>query len=69
MKHTASAAYTHVFALQPFDFLNHDVLQDLVVEDLSQLQTVLCKIWNKTRQIINYHRGSCVKPRLFQLRQ
>lgn len=46
MKHTA-AAYTHVFAVQSFGLLNHDVLQDLVVQDLSQLQTVLRKVWNE----------------------
>lgn len=43
---TKAAPYTHVFALQPLHFLNHDILQDLVVEDLSQLQTLLCKVWN-----------------------
>lgn len=32
-----SQTYTHVFAVQSFHFLNHDILQNLVVKDLSQL--------------------------------
>lgn len=44
MKHTETTAYTHVFAVQPFGLLTDDVLQDLVVKDLSQFQTVLCKV-------------------------
>lgn len=37
MKHALTAAYAHVSARQPSGLLDHDVLQDLVVEDLSQL--------------------------------
>lgn len=43
------ATYTHVFALQSLHFLNHDVLQNLVVEDLGQLQALLRKVCNHNR--------------------
>lgn len=37
--------YCHVFPLKSLHLLSHDVLQDLKVQDLSQLQSILCKIY------------------------
>lgn len=43
------SAHAHVFAVEPFVLLHQYVLQDLVVKDLRQLQTVLRKVWNQHR--------------------
>lgn len=42
-----TVTYGHVFPLKSLHLLSHDVLQDLKVKDLSQLQTILCKIYTK----------------------
>lgn len=44
-----TATYGHVFPLKSLHLLSHDVLQDLKVQDLSQLQTILCEIYRKQR--------------------
>lgn len=60
------SAHAHVFAVEPFVLLHQDVLQDLVVKDLRQLQTVLRKVWKQHRiwtreHIVNQVTGGQIK--------
>lgn len=43
-KHVIEVTYSHVFSIMPFQFLNHDILQNLIVQDFSEFQAVFCKI-------------------------